>query len=122
MLRLKALGLVASETFDERRGGSHRDPKQMAAFLKRALNDAFRQVSDMPVKELVQRRFYDRLQSYGQIQRHDSAALSEAEAAGTSSPSPFSGGRDSTALLHATLVPGSAAGTCRWFASTFTMA
>ena len=63
--RLKALGLV-DKIVNEPVGGAHRDPKQMAAFLKRALNDAFRQVSDMPVKELVQRR-YDRLQSYGRF-------------------------------------------------------
>ena len=63
--RLKALGLV-DKIVSEPVGGAHRDPKQMAAFLKRALNDAFRQVSDMPVKELVQRR-YDRLQSYGRF-------------------------------------------------------
>jgi acetyl-CoA carboxylase carboxyl transferase subunit alpha len=36
----------------------------MAAFLKRALNDAFRQVSDLKVKDLLDRR-YERLQSYG---------------------------------------------------------
>ena len=64
-LRLKALGLV-DKIVNEPVGGAHRDYKQMAAFLKRALNDAFRQVSDMPVKELVQRR-YDRLQSYGRF-------------------------------------------------------
>src|SRR5213083_250311 len=51
--RLKALGLV-DKIVNEPVGGAHRDTKQMAAFLKRALNDAFRQVSDMPVKELVQ--------------------------------------------------------------------
>jgi acetyl-CoA carboxylase carboxyl transferase subunit alpha len=38
----------------------------MAAFLKRALNDAFRQVSDLKVKELLERR-YERLQSYGRF-------------------------------------------------------
>ena len=47
-------------------GGAHRDPGQMAAFLKRALNDAFRQVSDLKVKELLDRR-YERLQSYGRF-------------------------------------------------------
>ena len=36
----------------------------MAAFLKRALVDAWRQVSDLKTKELVDRR-YERLQSYG---------------------------------------------------------
>jgi acetyl-CoA carboxylase carboxyl transferase subunit alpha len=63
--RLKALGLV-DKIVNEPVGGAHRDPKQMAAFLKRALNDAFRQVSDLPVRDLMQRR-YDRLQSYGRF-------------------------------------------------------
>ncbi len=63
--RLKALGLV-DKIVNEPVGGAHRDPKQMAAFLKRALNDAFRQVSDLPVRDLVQRR-YERLQSYGRF-------------------------------------------------------
>ena len=63
--RLKALGLV-DRIVNEPVGGAHRDPKQMAAFLKRALNDAFRQVSDLPVRELMQRR-YERLQSYGRF-------------------------------------------------------
>ncbi|MBC8057667.1 MAG: acetyl-CoA carboxylase carboxyl transferase subunit alpha, partial [Rhizobiales bacterium] len=46
--------------------GAHRDTKQMASFLKRALNDALRQVSDMKPKELLARR-YERLQSYGRF-------------------------------------------------------
>src|SRR5450830_1426138 len=61
--RLKALGLV-DKIVNVPVGGAHRDPKQMAAFLKRALNDAWRQVADLKTKELVDRR-YDRLQSYG---------------------------------------------------------
>src|SRR6195952_4090062 len=63
--RLKALGLV-DKIVNEPVGGSHRDRRQMAAFLKRALGDAFRQVSDLKVKELLDRR-YDRLQSYGRF-------------------------------------------------------
>ena len=63
--RLKALGLV-DKIVNEPVGGAHRDIKQMAAFLKRALNDAFRQVSDLPAKDLMQRR-YERLQSYGRF-------------------------------------------------------
>ena len=63
--RLKALGLV-DKIVNEPVGGAHRDMKQMAAFLKRALNDAFRQVGDLPVRELIQRR-YERLQSYGRF-------------------------------------------------------
>ncbi len=61
--RLKALGLV-DKIVNEPVGGGHRDIKQMAAQLKRALNDALRQVSDLKPKELLQRR-YERLQSYG---------------------------------------------------------
>ena len=45
-------------------GGAHRDHKQMSAFLKRALADAYRQVNDLKVRELLDRR-YERLQSYG---------------------------------------------------------
>ena len=63
--RLKALGLV-DKIVNEPVGGAHRDMKQMAAFLKRALNDAYRQVGDLPVRELVQRR-YERLQAYGRF-------------------------------------------------------
>jgi acetyl-CoA carboxylase carboxyl transferase subunit alpha len=61
--RLKALGLI-DKIVNEPVGGAHRDHKQMAAFLKRALGDAYRQVSDLKVRELLDRR-YDRLQSYG---------------------------------------------------------
>ncbi len=61
--RLKALGLV-DKIVNEPVGGAHRDPKQMASFLKRALNDGLRQVSDLKPKELLQRR-YERLHGYG---------------------------------------------------------
>ena len=63
--RLKALGLI-DKIVNEPVGGAHRDHRQMAAFLKRALNDAFRQVGDFKVKELLDRR-YERLQSYGRF-------------------------------------------------------
>jgi acetyl-CoA carboxylase carboxyl transferase subunit alpha len=63
--RLKALGLI-DKIVNEPVGGAHRDTKQMAAFLKRALNDALRQVTDLKPKELLQRR-YERLQSYGRF-------------------------------------------------------
>jgi acetyl-CoA carboxylase carboxyl transferase subunit alpha len=63
--RLKALGLV-DKIVSEPVGGAHRDPRQMAAFLKRALGDAWRQVSDLKVKDLLDRR-YERLMSYGRI-------------------------------------------------------
>jgi acetyl-CoA carboxylase carboxyl transferase subunit alpha len=63
--RLKALGVI-DKIVNEPVGGAHRDYKQMAAFLKRALTDAFRQVSDLKVKDLLDRR-YERLQSYGRF-------------------------------------------------------
>jgi acetyl-CoA carboxylase carboxyl transferase subunit alpha len=63
--RLKALGLV-DKIVNEPVGGAHRDPKQMAAQLKRGLNAAWRQVTDMKVKELLDKR-YERLQSYGRF-------------------------------------------------------
>jgi acetyl-CoA carboxylase carboxyl transferase subunit alpha len=66
------LGLV-DKIVNEPVGGAHRDPKQAAAFLKRALSDAYRQVSDLKAKELVDRR-YERLQSYGRFTDTKAAA------------------------------------------------
>ena len=63
--RLKALGVI-DKIVSEPVGGAHRDSKQMAVSLKRALNDGLRQVLDLKPKELLQRR-YDRLQSYGRF-------------------------------------------------------
>ncbi len=63
--RLKALGLI-DKVVSEPVGGAHRDMRQMASQLKRALVDALRQVSDLKPKDLLQRR-YDRLQSYGRF-------------------------------------------------------
>ncbi|GAB2457893.1 acetyl-CoA carboxylase carboxyltransferase subunit alpha [Comamonas humi] len=63
--RLKALGLV-DKIVHEPVGGAHRDHKQMAALLKRALGDVWRQVADLKPKELLDRR-YARLQSYGRF-------------------------------------------------------
>ena len=61
--RLKALGVI-DKIVNEPVGGAHRDFKQAAAMLKRGLADAYRQVADLKVKELLDRR-YERLQSYG---------------------------------------------------------
>jgi acetyl-CoA carboxylase carboxyl transferase subunit alpha len=63
--RLKALGLI-DKIVNEPVGGAHRDPKQMAAFLKRGLNDALRQLTDLKTRELLERR-YERVQSYGRF-------------------------------------------------------
>jgi len=63
--RLKALGLI-DKIVNEPVGGAHRDYKQMASYLKRALADAWRQLSDLTTDELVARR-YERLNSYGRF-------------------------------------------------------
>jgi acetyl-CoA carboxylase carboxyl transferase subunit alpha len=63
--RLKALGLI-DKIVNEPVGGAHRDPKQMAAQLKRGLVDALRQVSGLSVAELLEQR-YERLKSYGRF-------------------------------------------------------
>jgi acetyl-CoA carboxylase carboxyl transferase subunit alpha len=63
--RLKALGLI-DKIVNEPVGGAHRDPKQMAAQLKRGLVDALRQVSGLSIAELLEQR-YERLKSYGRF-------------------------------------------------------
>lgn len=63
--RLKAVGLI-DKIVNEPVGGAHRNPKQMATFLKRALADAYRQVGDLGLTQLLERR-YERLQSYGRF-------------------------------------------------------
>jgi acetyl-CoA carboxylase carboxyl transferase subunit alpha len=63
--RLKSLGLV-DRVVTEPVGGAHRDHRVMAQSLKRALQDALRQVSDLSPSELLERRF-ERLMSYGKF-------------------------------------------------------
>ena len=63
--RLKSLGLV-DKVISEPVGGAHRDHPAMAQSLKRALQDALRQVSDLSTSELLERRF-ERLMSYGKF-------------------------------------------------------
>ena len=63
--RLKALNLV-DKIVNEPLGGAHRDPKQMAVLLKRALADSFRQFQGMKTKELIATR-HDKLMSYGKF-------------------------------------------------------
>ena len=70
--RLKALGLV-DKIVNEPVGGAHRDMPQACAFLKRALIDALRQVNNLGVDELLERR-YQRLQSYGRFTDTKAAA------------------------------------------------
>ncbi len=63
--RLKALNLV-DKIVNEPLGGAHRDPKQMAVLLKRALADSFRQFQGMKTKDLLAAR-HEKLMSYGKF-------------------------------------------------------
>jgi acetyl-CoA carboxylase carboxyl transferase subunit alpha len=63
--RLKALGLI-DRIISEPVGGAHRDAKQMAAMLKRALADSLRQFQGLKVKDLLAAR-HTRLMGYGKF-------------------------------------------------------
>jgi acetyl-CoA carboxylase carboxyl transferase subunit alpha len=63
--RLKAMGLI-DKIINEPLGGAHRDPKQMAAMLKRALVDSLRQFQGMKPRELLAAR-HEKLMSYGKF-------------------------------------------------------
>ena len=63
--RLKALGLI-DRIVAEPLGGAHRDAKQMAALLKRALADSLRQLQALKPKELLAAR-HARLLGYGKF-------------------------------------------------------
>lgn len=64
--RLKSLGLI-DKVVSEPTGGAHRDPQHMCTLLKRALGEAWRQLSALDPEELLERR-YQRLQSYGRFE------------------------------------------------------
>jgi acetyl-CoA carboxylase carboxyl transferase subunit alpha len=61
--RLKSLGLV-DRVINEPVGGAHRDYRLVAQNVKKALQEALKQLSGLSSGELVERRF-DRLMSYG---------------------------------------------------------
>ncbi len=63
--RLKAVGLI-DKIVTEPLGGAHRDPKQMASLLKRALADTLRQFQGIKTKDLLASR-YQKLMSYGKF-------------------------------------------------------
>ncbi len=63
--RLKSLGLV-DRVINEPVGGAHRDYRLMAQNVKKALQDALKQLTGLSSGELVERRF-DRLMSYGRF-------------------------------------------------------
>ena len=63
--RLKTLGLI-DRIVSEPLGGAHRDHDAMMQTLKKALQDAWRQVRDRPLNELLQARF-EKLLSHGKF-------------------------------------------------------
>jgi acetyl-CoA carboxylase carboxyl transferase subunit alpha len=63
--RLKSLGLV-DRVINEPVGGAHRDYRLVAQNVKKALQEALKQLSGLSSGELVERRF-DRLMSYGRF-------------------------------------------------------
>ncbi|MBB5390799.1 MULTISPECIES: acetyl-CoA carboxylase carboxyltransferase subunit alpha [unclassified Herbaspirillum] len=69
--RLKAIGLI-DKIVNEPLGGAHRDPKQMASLLKRALSDTLRQFQGMKTKELLAAR-HEKLMAYGKFKELNSA-------------------------------------------------
>jgi acetyl-CoA carboxylase carboxyl transferase subunit alpha len=63
--RLKTLGMV-DRVVSEPLGGAHRDPRAAAQSLKKALQDALKQVQGLSAAELIERR-YERLMSNGKF-------------------------------------------------------
>lgn len=63
--RLKAINLI-DKIVTEPLGGAHRDPKQMAGLLKRALADSLRQFHGMSAADLIAAR-HAKLMSYGKF-------------------------------------------------------
>jgi len=67
--RLKTLGLI-DRIISEPLGGAHRDHVGMAQNLKKALQDALKQLSGLTTAELLAQR-YERLMSYGRFKEQD---------------------------------------------------
>ncbi len=63
--RLQELG-IADKVVAEPVGGAHRDPEAMAVSLKKALNEAQRNIKRMSIDDLLAAR-YQRLMSYGKF-------------------------------------------------------
>lgn len=63
--RLKSLGLI-DQIVDEPLGGAHRNHQEASQALKLCLRSALKQLAEISLSELVDRRF-DRLMSYGRF-------------------------------------------------------
>jgi tRNA(Ile)-lysidine synthase len=112
-VRLKQLGLV-DKVVNEPVGGAHRDHAAMMVTLKKALTEALRQLQEQTIDALAEAR-EDKILAYGR--QGDSRRLTAPAAARAARRSPvdraccpmarvavaLSGGRDSVALLDATL-------------------
>lgn len=70
--RLKTLGLV-DKVVNEPLGGAHRDHKQMAVQLRRALEESLQSLQDLKTPDLIEQR-YQRLLSYGKFTDTDTKA------------------------------------------------
>jgi acetyl-CoA carboxylase carboxyl transferase subunit alpha len=67
--KLHKLGLV-DKIVNEPLGGAHRDHAEMAKTLKKTIADALRQLQDMPIDALLERR-QDRLVNFGKFKEVD---------------------------------------------------
>ena len=63
--RLKSLGLI-DRIINEPVGGAHRDHRAVAQSVKKALQEALKQLAGLSASELIERRF-ERLMSYGRF-------------------------------------------------------
>ena len=63
--RLKSLGLI-DRIINEPVGGAHRDHRAVAQSVKKALQEALKQLAGLSSSELIERRF-ERLMSYGRF-------------------------------------------------------
>jgi acetyl-CoA carboxylase carboxyl transferase subunit alpha len=68
--RLKALGLI-DKIIPEPLGGAHRDYDVMMQSMKKALQESWRQLRDLPMDKLAESRF-ERLMGYGQFKEAES--------------------------------------------------
>jgi acetyl-CoA carboxylase carboxyl transferase subunit alpha len=63
--RLKTLGLI-DRIINEPLGGAHRNHEEMMQLMKKALQDALKQLQDKPLDDLLRTRF-ERLMDYGKF-------------------------------------------------------
>ncbi|QDT32072.1 acetyl-CoA carboxylase carboxyltransferase subunit alpha [Thalassoglobus polymorphus] len=75
---LLRMGIV-DEVIDEPLGGAHRNHRQMATYLTASLNNALKQLSEIPKDELIDRR-YDKFRKIGVFEETVQAAPLESEA------------------------------------------